>query len=62
MEFDDTDSRMLLMLLHKYVQKFAPDIPQTISGLAEDLTMSMDRTTDEDERLYLEITNTIGVV
>jgi len=61
MEFDDTDSRMLLKLLHKYVLEFAPDIPQTISALAEDLAMSMDRTSDEDERLAQEITNTEGV-
>lgn len=60
-EFDDTDGRNLLRLLHKYVREFAPDIPQTISALAEDLAMSMDRTRVEDEQLYLDIVQTIGV-
>lgn len=55
MEFDDTDSRMLLKLLHKYVKEFAPDIPVTIPALAEDLAMSMDRTTAQDEQMYLDI-------
>jgi hypothetical protein len=43
------------------VREFAPDIPQTISALAEDLAMSMDRTRVEDEQLYLDIVQTIGV-
>lgn len=59
--FTDDESRQLLRLLHKYVMAFAPDIPQTIAALAEDLAMSMDRTRESDEALYLEIVNAGGV-
>jgi len=54
-EISDAECRMLLVLLHKYVVSLSPDIPQTIPALAEDLAMSQDRTSDEDERMYLEI-------
>lgn len=53
--FDDNDARELLRLLHKYVENYTPDLPQTIPALAADLAMSMDRTTNEDDRMRVEI-------
>lgn len=54
---DDHESRELLRRLHKYVMYYAPDVPQTIPALAEDLAMSMNVTTDEDDRMRREIEN-----
>jgi hypothetical protein len=53
--FTDMDTRMLLKLLHQYTQEFAPDLPQTVPALAEDLAMSLDETSDEDDRRRREI-------
>lgn len=54
-EFDDRDSLNLLRLLDKYQKCFAPDLPQTVSALAEDLAMSMEPTSDEADQLRQEI-------
>lgn len=48
-DFTDQDSRMLLMLLHKFAITYAPDFPQTIPALAEDLAMSQDITDDASD-------------
>jgi hypothetical protein len=53
--FSDEEARELLTLLHKYVENYTPDLPQTIPALAADLAMSMDTTTDEDDRMRQEI-------
>jgi len=55
MDFTDSDSRQMLHLLHRYCEEFWPDIPVTIPALAEDLAMSLDETSDEDDRAYREI-------
>lgn len=47
--FTDRDASVLLQLLHKYMEDFAPDLPVTIPALAEDLAMSQDVTTDRDD-------------
>lgn len=54
-EFDDRDALNLLKLLHKYQESFAPDLPQTIPALAEDLAQSMDVTTDYADQLSREV-------
>lgn len=53
--FSDDEGRELLKLLHKYVENYAPDLPQTIPALAADLAMSMDKATNEDDRMRREI-------
>lgn len=47
--FTEQDSRQLLMLLHKFAVSYEPDLPQTISALAEDLAMSQDVTDDASD-------------
>lgn len=54
----DEEALQLLRLLHKYVTDYSPDIPQTLSGLAEDLAVA---NTDEARRLHEEIVTTAGV-
>jgi len=54
-EFDENDTRELLRLLHKYQKSFAPDLPQTIPALAEDLAMSLDETSAIDDLRRQEI-------
>jgi hypothetical protein len=39
---EDHEALQLLQLLRRYVHEYTPDIPQTISALAEDLAQSMD--------------------
>lgn len=56
----DYEALQLLTLLHQYVTEYAPDIPQTISALAEDLAMSMDRTSDAADELRQQIEAAIG--
>lgn len=51
----DEEIRQLLKLLHKYQEEYAPDLPQTIPALAEDLAQSLDRTSDEDDLLSIGI-------
>jgi hypothetical protein len=51
----DEEARQLLTLLHKYIMEYVPDIPQTIPAMAADLAMSMNVTTDEDDRMRQEI-------
>lgn len=51
----DDEARQLLKMLHKYIMFYAPDIPQTIPAMAADLAMSMDVTTDEDDKMRREI-------
>lgn len=57
---DDNESRQLLTLLHKYVEAYTPDLPQTIPALAEDLAMGMNPTTNEDDRMRVEIEERYG--
>lgn len=54
-EFTDNDSRQLLTLLYRYQQEFLPDLPQTIPALAEDLAMSLDITSDQDDMMQREV-------
>jgi len=59
---DDMEARFLLQLLHKYVKAYAPDIPQTILALAEDLVQSTSEPYDRgSEELLDEIRDTPGV-
>jgi uncharacterized protein YktB (UPF0637 family) len=51
-EWTDTESRMLLTLLYKYVKEFEPDIPPSVEHLAEDLAQSMDETSNHDDEMY----------
>lgn len=51
----DDSVRRLLQLLYQYLEDYDPDLPQTIPALAEDLSMSLDRTSDEDDRMSREI-------
>jgi hypothetical protein len=54
---DDRQSRELLRLLHMYVQAYAADMhDMSITELAGDLAMSLNTTTDEDDRMrrYIE--------
>jgi len=53
-EFTDHDARSLLVFLHRYVTAY-PDVSDSISDLAGDLAMSLDTTTDEDDRMRREI-------
>jgi hypothetical protein len=53
--WNDTDSRILLRMLHKYVMEFEPDVPVKVEHLAEDLVQSMDETSDADDAMYREI-------
>lgn len=56
MQLDDTQARELLRLLHVYVVENAADMhDMSISELAEDLAMSLDVTTDEDDMRRREI-------
>lgn len=54
-EFNDVDSQILLHMLWRYQDVFAPDLPQTIPDLAEDLAMSLDVTRDIDDQRRVEI-------
>jgi len=54
-EFTDAHSRQLLRLLDQYQEEFAPDLPQTIPALAEDLAMSLDETSNEDDKMRQDI-------
>lgn len=60
-EFTDNDAQRLLELLRKYAEAYAPDLPQTIPAMAEDLAMSMDVTSDLADRcrVYLEAVWTV---
>jgi len=51
-EWTDDKSRMLLTMLHEYVECFEPDIPPSVEHLAEDLAQSMDETTNRDDEMY----------
>lgn len=59
----DEQARELLAGLHQYVTEYAPDIPQTILALAEDLAISFsDSGYDEQVSNWLmEIRSTEGV-
>lgn len=57
---DDREAKKLLAMLHKYVTEYAPDIPQTIQALAEDLRDSLGYD-PEAERMVDEIRYTEGV-
>lgn len=58
-EFTDADAIAMLRLIRKYVANYAPDIPQTLDALVEDLAMSMDVTTDEADAIRQEIGATL---
>jgi len=58
----DEEALELLRLLHKYVQEYSPDIPQTIAGVAEDLARSDCSGLDEVQDLWQGIKNAPGVL
>ncbi len=57
----DKEALQLLRLLQQYVTAYSPDIPQTISALADDLIGSMDGYSVEALQLCAEIIDTEGV-
>jgi len=52
---DDLEAAELLHRLHRYVQEYKPDLPQTIPALADDLAMSFDAPTPTMIRYLREI-------
>lgn len=56
----DEECLAFLRLLHKYVTEYGDCADMQLSDLAEDLAMSMDHTTDEADRLRVEITTALG--
>lgn len=50
----------LLRLLHKYVTEYNDCVDMPISEMAQDLAMSMDRTTVEADQLRREIENAVS--
>ena len=57
----DGEALELLKLLHKYVKAYTPDIPQTISALADDLADADSSGLPLVQELAKEIRNTEGV-
>lgn len=51
----DENVRKLLTLLREYVDEYGTCANMKISEVAEDLAMSMDETTNEDNETYLDI-------
>jgi len=51
----DKEILELLRLVYKYVSEYGDSQDMTISEMVEDLAMSMDETTDEADRLRVEI-------
>ena len=60
MDFSDSEARIMLRLLSKYVNEFGDCANMKLSELAADLCMSMDETTDDDDRCYRSIIAIVG--
>lgn len=59
---NDNEAMELLRLLEKYVKAYTPDIPQTISALAEDLAVGLNDDNFADAvLLWNRINTTEGV-
>lgn len=52
---EDLEARELLYRLHKYVEEYKPDLPQTIPALANDLATGMELPKSVDSKMLREI-------